>query len=277
MGDVVGAVVDSLMEQWDLRPDGPAIHGSRSLVVPVRTSASLPAVLKVGGPDAPDSQEHLVLRRWAGDGAARLLRADPRRRALLLERLQARSLAAVPDVEACGVIADLYRRLHVPAMPQLSPLGSQVQDWVRDFGALPRSAPIPRRLVEQASALGRELAGERVDSERVLHGYLHYGTVLASDRQPWLSISPRPLNGDPHAEIAPMLWHRWDDLAGHIRDGVRARFWALADAAGFDEDRARAWVIVRVVHEATRELARGAAADGAALTRFVAIAKAVQD
>ncbi|WP_231992047.1 aminoglycoside phosphotransferase family protein [Mycobacterium sp. ACS4331] len=277
MGDAIGAVVDRIVEEWQLRPDGPVIRGSRSVLLPVRTSASLPAVLKVGHPGAADTQEHLVLRRWAGDGAVRLLRADPHRRALLIERLHARSLLAVSDAQACVVIADLYRRLHVPPLPQLGSLASLVQNWVQDFEALPRSAPIPHRLVEQASATGRELAGERSDSERTLHGDLHYGAVLAADREPWLCISPRPVNGDPHSEIAPMLWHRWDDLAGHVRDGVRARFWALVDAADFDEDRARAWVIVRVVHQATRELTRGAGADDAAVTRCVAIAKAVQD
>jgi len=69
-----------------------------------------------------------------------------------------------------------------------------------------------------------------------------------------------------------MLWHRWDELTGDVRDGVRRRFHTLVDAAGLDEDRARAWVIVRVVCEAARGLTN--ASD---LTRYVALAKAVQD
>jgi streptomycin 6-kinase len=68
-----------------------------------------------------------------------------------------------------------------------------------------------------------------------------------------------------------MLWNRWDELTAHIRDGVRRRFYTLVDAAGFDEDRARAWVVVRVVDAAVRELT---SADS---TKYVAIAKAVQD
>jgi streptomycin 6-kinase len=77
------------------------------------------------------------------------------------------------------------------------------------------------------------------------------------------------VNGDPHYEIAPMLWTRWNELAGNIRDGVRRRFYTLVDAAGFDEERARAWVVVRVVQQATR--------DPMSLTKYVALAKAVQD
>ena len=231
----------------------------------MRTSDGTLAVLKIASPDAEHA--HLVLRRWAGNGAARLLRADPPRRALLLERLRPESLETVPDVDACEIVAGLYRRLHVPAMPQLRTLTSQIEQWSTDFETLPRSAPIPHRLIEQAHALTRDFADGPNDT--VLHGDLHYGTVLAADREPWLAIAPKPLNGDPHYEIAPMLWNRWEELAGNIRHGVQRRFYRLIDAAGLDEDRARGWVLVRVVREAMR--------DPANVTKYVALAKAVQD
>jgi streptomycin 6-kinase len=80
------------------------------------------------------------------------------------------------------------------------------------------------------------------------------------------------MNGDPHFELAPMLWSRWDDLAGNIRDGVRRRFYTLVDAAGLDEERARAWVVVRVVQGAVRRLG-----NPTSLTKYIALAKAVQD
>ena len=268
------------LEQWELRPDGAATRGSNSLVIPARTSDGAAAVLKISFPDAESEHEHLVLRRWAGDGAVRLLRADPRRRAVLLERLYPQNLATLADVEACEVVAGLYRRLHVPALPQLRLLTSHVERWTRDFEALPRAAQIPHRLVEQAIALSRDLTTEAAgvaSVHRVLHGDLHYERVLAADRQPWLAIAPAPMNGDPHYELAPMLWHRWNELTGRIRDGVRARFHTLVDVAGLDEDRARVWVVVRVVHEAVRELSRGPHADATRLTKYVALAKAVQD
>ena len=245
-------------------------HGSGSTVLPVRTADGVPAVLKISLADAGSEHEHLVLRRWGGNGAVRLLSADPPRRAVLLERLRPESLATLPDVDACEVVAGLYRRLHVPALPQLRTLGSYLEQWAVEIEALPRSAPIPHRLVEQAMVLGRELADE--PGNTVVHGNLHYENVLAADREPWLAIAPRPMNGDPHYELAPMLWHRWDEFAGNIRDGVRRRFHTLVDAAGFDEDRARAWVIVRVVLPAARDLANSAGS-----TKYVALAKAVQD
>jgi streptomycin 6-kinase len=59
--------------------------------------------------------------------------------------------------------------------------------------------------------------------------------------------------------------------------GVRSRFYTLVDAAAFDEDRARAWVVVRVIREATWELSNGSHAEATRLTKYVALAKAVQD
>lgn len=275
--DTLPKLVSSQVAQWNLTFDGDAMSGNCSLVLPVRTETGAPAVLKIGFPDDESEHEHLALRRWAGDGAVRLLSADPHRRAMLLERLQSVDLNGLWDIEACEVVAGLYQRIHVPAVPTLRPLTSYLERWTADLEALPRSAPIPRRLVEQAVSLGRDLAGEPATSGTVIHTDLHYDNVLAADRAPWLVIDPKPVNGDPHYEIAPMLWNRWDELAGYVRDGVRRRFAALVDAAGFDEDRARAWVIVRMVHNAMWEFGEGNRADATWLTTCVAICKAVQD
>src|SRR6476661_2759361 len=138
-------VVD-LLEQWRLRRDGEPIHGSNSTVLPVRTSDGVQAILKVSGEDNASEHEHLVLRRWGGNGAVRLLSADPPNRAVLLERLLPQNLTRLPDVDACEVVAGLYRRLHVRALPQLRKLTSYLDEWTSEFEALPRSAPIPHRL-----------------------------------------------------------------------------------------------------------------------------------
>ena len=264
------------LDEWELTADGPVTHGAASTVVAVRTSDGTLAVLKIASPAVESEHEHLALRRWGGAGAVRLLRADPHRHALLLERLSTQNLDALWDVEACEVVAALYRRVHVPPLPQLRSLTTLVEQWVSDFEDLPRGAPIPHRLVEQAIAAARELTADQ-DGGVVLHGDLHYGKVLAGEREPWLAIGPKPMNGDPHFEIAPMLWHRWDELEGYVRGGIRTRLHALVEAAGFDESRARAWVLVRVVHQAVHVLESQSASGPALLTKFVALAKAVQD
>src|SRR5690349_14304513 len=107
-------IVRDLIAEWELRLDGEPLHGFTAIVVPVVTRSGLMAVLKVGLPDEESALEHLALTRWDGTGAVRLLRADPHRRALLLEHLRGRDLADQWDLDACAVVAELYGRLHVP-------------------------------------------------------------------------------------------------------------------------------------------------------------------
>jgi streptomycin 6-kinase len=282
----LSARVAELVEEWELAPDGDAWHGYCSLVLPVRDATGRPAALKVAVPDDEAEHEHLALQRWGGDGAVRLLRADPRRRALLLERLGRRDLGDLGDVEACEVVAGFYSRLHVAAPPQLRPLTSYVDRWTTGLAALPCDAPLPRRLVEQAVSLAKDFMGDEATTGTLIHADLHYGNVLAADREAWLVIDPKPLSGDRHYEVAPLLWTRWGEIvaSGRVRAAVRLRFHAVVDAAGLDEDRARDWVVVRSLHNAfwsiddAARLSRGLTTQEQDLvTAMVTVAKAVQD
>ena len=283
--DRLPALTAALLAEWELAPDGAARHGHVSLVLPVRSRAGEPAVLKLSF-DGDDESEHeaLALQTWHGRGTVRLLRADPRRRALLLERLHDRDLGDEWDVEACAVVGGLYGRLHVPAPPQLRTVTSYVERWTAALQGLPRNAPVPRRLVEQATHLSAALCSDPASTGRLVHGDLHYANVLAADREPWLAIDPKPMSGDPHYEPAPMLWNRFEEYAGDVRDGVRRRFHTLVDTAGLDEARARDWVVVRMVlnanwaiEDAERANRPIDAEERAWITRCIAITKAVQD
>ena len=231
--DRLPRLLRELVEEWGLVVDGAAQHGYCALVVPVRRDAE-PAMLKLAFPDDESEHEALGLQRWGGHGAVRLLGADPHRRALLLERLHRTDLTSIDVLEACEVVAGLYPRLHVPALPQLRPLTTYVGQWTEDLAGLPRDAPVPHRLVQQAVSLGRDLVADDASDGVMIHSDLHYENVLAGDREPWLVIDPKPVSGDPHYEIAPMLWNRWDEAvaSGDLRTAVRRRFHTLVDAAG---------------------------------------------
>ena len=283
--DALPRVSAEVIEEWDLTVDGEPMHGYCSLVVPVRTRSSRPAALKVTfAGDEESEHEHLALQRWGGAGAVRLLRADPARRAMLLERLHTDDLGDLWDVEACEVVAGLYPRIHVPALPQLRTVTAYVERWCAALATMPRNAPVPHRLVEQALSLGRDLVADAASTGTLVHGDLHYANVLAGDREPWLAIDPKPMSGDPHYEPAPMLWNRFEELSGDIRGGVRRRFHTLVDAAGLDEQRARDWVVVRMVLNAHWSVEDAQRADRALdaeerdwITRCIAVTKAVQD
>lgn len=277
-------LVRDLMTDWRLRTDGSATHGAAALVVPVRTVDGVPAMLKVGWPHEEAEHEHLALRAWNADGAVRLLRADPRRWALLLERAAARDLNVLSDLEACEVVAGLYPRLHRPAVPQLRRLSELTGRWGGELSALGSDSAAPHRLVEQAASLCRTFADDPGTDGALLHTDLHFDNVLESlrdDGDRWLVIDPKPLSGDPHFEVAPLLWNRWDEIetSGDVRYAIRRRFHTVVDTAGLDEDRARDWVIIRMLVNVMWSMDADPSDRGAQewVTNNITIAKAVQE
>lgn len=282
-------LAEELVAEWRLTPSAAPLHGYCSLVLPVTDADGTAGALKITF-DGDDESRHeaLALQHWGGRGAVRLLRADLRRRALLLGWLPGPDLADAWDVEACEVVGDLYGRLHIPALPQLASVASYVERWLRDLDGLGRDAPVPRRYLEQALALGPALLAD-APAPVVVHGDLHYANVMADATGEWVAIDPKPMAGDPHYEPAPMLWNRMEELSGpgavgSVRDGLRRRFHAVVDAGGLDEDRARDWVVVRMVlnagwavQDARRAERRLSGEEQEWITRCIAVTKAVQD
>lgn len=287
--DRLPRLAEELVAQWRLVPSAAPLHGYCSLVLPVADADGTACALKIAF-DGDDESLHeaLALQHWGGRGAVRLLRADPRRRAMLLAWLPGPDLADTWDVEACEVVGELYGRLHIPALPQLARVESYVERWLSDLDGLGRDAPVPRRYVEQALALGPALLAD-APAPVVVHGDLHYANVMADATGEWVAIDPKPMAGDPHYEPAPMLWNRMEELSGpgavgSVRDGLRRRFHALVDAGGLDEARARDWVVVRMVLNAGWAVQDARVADRRLtaeeqewITRCIAVTKAVQD
>jgi streptomycin 6-kinase len=275
-------LISDVLAEWSLVPDGAVRFGQSGCAVPVATASGVVAVAKFGWPHPEARHEHLALRAWAGAGAVRLLQADPRRSVLLLERADADAdLSSLPVIEACQVVAGLYGRLHRSAIPQLDLLSGHAARWADELSRLRDHRLVPRRYVEQATALARDFASDPATDGTLLHTDLHYFNVLASAREPWLVIDPKPLSGEPAYEVAPMLWNRWDEAvaSGNLRSAVLDRMYALVDDAELDEDRVRAWVTLRQMVNIKWSLTEGArdATDQTDwITTAITIIKAVQ-
>ena len=220
-------------------------QGCDGLVMPVRRGSER-CVLRVAWPAGKIAVEARALEAWDGRGAVRLLAARPEVGALLLERLDAeRSLERIPLSEAAEVAGRLLRRLAIPApagVPCLRELAADIE------ASLPErqqrlAQPIPPRWVDAAQSLARELGAAA--GRLLVHADLHYGNVLAGEREPWLAIDPKPVAGDPEFAVPEMLWSRLDEADGAT--GLRRLLSALVDGAGLDASRARGWAIVRCV------------------------------
>lgn len=262
-------LVTEVLESWTLTPDGPPMTGQCSLVLPVRGDEGR-AALKLGWPHDEAADEHLALRAWDGRSAVQLLRADPRRSVLLLERLTTEDLAEPWDEEAVAIVAGLYADLHLAPLPQVPALVPRVEEVL----SRPATTGLPRRLVEQARSTLRSLAADD-EGDRLLHGDLHYGNVL-SDGTDWVAIDPKPVSGHPAWEVAPLLSNRWEEMGtgAALRWSVRRRVEVACAVAGLDESLVRP---VAAVREVVNAVWASEDSDGARVSRAVALVKALGD
>ncbi len=259
--------------EWDLQLDG-VVRPDPRPSVPVRTTEGEAALLE----HAPDGSpyEHLALRAWDGHGAVRLLRADPRRQLLLTSRTKPdEDLRDQDPWEACTQIGGLYAVLHRAPIPQPPRLADLAPGWLAALEQPAVAAAVPRRFAEQVRSWTPGLVDPAEAEPKLLHGDLRPATVRGTGRG-WVAVAPRPVTGDPAYEVAPVL-DRWDGAedSDDLRGDLLERFYAVVDAAGLDEDRARAWVVVRTLVElAAAFAAGGATADE--VTWAMTVVKAVQ-
>jgi streptomycin 6-kinase len=178
---------DHYLKIWCLTPVGAPIVTHTSQLLPV-LHKNQPAMLKVTE-DPDEKHGHLLMRWWAGDGAAHVLAHGDG--AVLLERATGPgSLVTLAnegqDQEATRIICDVARHLHAPRgdLPSgLMPLTT----WFEPLA--PTAQAQGGTLVQAAAAAARLLASQR---EIVpLHADLHHENILDFGEWGWLAIDPK--------------------------------------------------------------------------------------
>lgn len=250
--------VAGLAGRWSLRLGEPFLPGGTcAWVAPARTAAGTQAVLKVGW--VHDEAEHEAdgLRAWDGRGTVRLLRAhrDGQTQAMLLEpcRPGVPLSRVLPGPEQDAVLAGLLRRLWIAPPPggPFRPLGEMCAGWargfLRDYG---RARAQGRDQVDPGVArAGMALFAELPATAPVtvlLATDLHHHNVLASEREPWLAIDPKPYTGDPAYDVLQHMLNFPGRLAADP-GGFAARM------AGLDAGRVRLWLFARCVQESVAD------------------------
>ena len=196
------------------------------------------AVLKVT-PVEDDEADHEAdaLALLGGDGAARLLRHDRARRAMLLERARpGHDASRLPEADALRITVAAAKRFWRPAT-RGSPfrwIGDHVPRWLDNAG--------DHYLVRQAKEI---YATMHPSDATLVHGDFHHHNVL-SHGDGWVVIDPKPMVGDPEFDVPTFLWNP----IGHepTRESVERWIAAFADA-GLDANLLRKWAIVRGTYQ----------------------------
>lgn len=247
------ALLAQYAERHGLSLGAPFEPLSYNYVAPVLLPGGEEGVLKAGVPGAEFQCEVAALRIYDGRAAVRLLDSDVARGIMVLERVRPGvPLEAVPDdAEATRIAAQVMQRLWRPV-----PAGHTFPtnaDWLRGFERLRRAfeggaGPFPPRLVDMAEDLAGELLPTSAEPV-LLHGDLHHGNILSSEREGWLAIDPKGLVGEPAYEVGSLLRNPTPHyLAWPGIDRIMAqRVDILADACGFERRRVAGWGLAQAV------------------------------
>lgn len=248
-------LVADLAREWGLTIGRTFPDGTESLVVEAGPVDGRPTVLKVmiprddrgdGDGMAPARHEVTALRLASGRGCVRLLRHDPDRGALLLDRLGP-SLHDLgrPVTERHEILCALLLRFWRPAAEVRAevgadhglPTGAQkaralaaaITGWWAEL-----DAPCSERAVEHALACADRRAAAHDDERAVLvHGDPHQWNVLADPRAEggWALVDPDGLLAEPEYDLGVLMREDPEDaLHGDPRD--RARLLAARTGRG---------------------------------------------
>ena len=242
--------IERLEARWSLTLGEPFEPGGQTAwVAPARSLVHGDAVLKVGWRHMESENEADGLREWDGDGAIKVL-ADERRgdtTALLLERcVPGTTLADRPEDEQDVVISGLLRRLWRQPKDgsRFRPLSAMCDYWADEF---------EQKLASGRAEVDPELAREGVNEFRrlprtaarnvLLCTDLHSENVLASAREEWLVIDPKPFVGDPTYDALLHMLNCEERLCTDPR-GLPAR---MADLLELDPRRLLRWLFAMCV------------------------------
>jgi streptomycin 6-kinase len=251
--------IEAIASGWELELGEPYVPGGQcAWVAPARNRAGDELALKVGWRHREAEHEADALRVWDGNGAVRCFayRSFDDTAALLLERCTPGTLlkCSIAEPGQDAVIAGLLRRLWEREPPQDHPFGAlqrMCDDWADWFAADFESDAhgLDPGLAREGMATLRELPGT-ADRSVLLCTDLHAGNVLASQREPWLIIDPKPFVGDPAYDAVQHMLNCDERLAADPA-GLSQRMAQLLDV---DPERVRLWLFARCAQESLHDL-----------------------
>ncbi len=197
------------------------------------------AVLKVAWSGDDESlHEAQSLELWNGDGAVRLLRSDPVRRALLEERaLPGGDISELSEQRALEIAVEVGRQLWVPAGEPFRWIGDHVPRWI-DRGQ--RGGDEGSELIPLARELYADL---EVGRETLIHGDFHHHNILRHGER-FVAIDSKAMLGDPEYDIPSFLRNPLSYRLTN-RELTERRIAAFVEA-GLDDFKIRAWTVIRL-------------------------------
>jgi len=243
-------LVAALADEWGITIGATFPAATEAFVAEATRADGSAAVLKLLVPHGVDALEReiAVLRMANGDGCVQLLRSDPERGAMLLERLGP-SLFDLkrPFVERIEILCATAERVWRPTPDIGLPTGADKGGWLIDFitrlwEELDR--PCTERSVDHAIACAERRIAAHDDERAVLvHGDVHQWNVLVAGTG-FKLVDPDGLCAEAEYDMGILM--REDPEEIHDGDDESRAQW-LSARTGLDATAIREWGVVERV------------------------------
>jgi streptomycin 6-kinase len=248
--DDLPLLVASLEHDWSIAVGDAYTDSTEAFVAKATCEDGTPAVLKLLVPRSGDAaaNEITVLRLTRGEGCVRLLRDDPARGALLLERL-GRSLyeLGLPIGRRHEILCSTVARVWRPAPDCSLPTGAEKGRWLTDFIVSTweeMNRPCSERAVDHAIACAaRRVAAHRDERAVLVHGDVHQWNALEAE-DGFRLVDPDGLLAEPEYDLGIIM--REDPLDVSDNDPHERARW-LAARTGLDATGIWEWGVVERV------------------------------
>ena len=248
--DELPLLIAGLEQEWGIAVGDAYRDSTEAFVAQATCEDGSAAVLKLIVPRSGDAAENeiAVLRLTGGEGCVRLLRDDPVRGALLVERL-GRSLyeLALPIRRRHEILCSTAARVWRPAPDCGLPTGAEKSRWLADFITATWEEldhPCTERAVDHAIACAARRGDAHRDERAVLvHGDVHQWNALEA-LGGFKLVDPDGLLAEPEYDLGIIM--REDPLdVGDDDPQERARW--LAGRTGLDATSIWEWGVVERV------------------------------
>jgi streptomycin 6-kinase len=249
--DSLGDLVAGLERDWSIRAGAAYQDATEAYVARAILADGTPAVLKLMIPRPGEHARHeiTVLRLANGRGCVRLLRADPARGALLLERL-GRSLSELGHAIKARheILVTAARRVWRPAPDSGLPTGADKARWLAGFITATweeLGRPCPERAVGHALACAARRAAAH-DGERavLVHGDVHQWNALQAPGGGFKLVDPDGLLAEAEYDLGVIMR---EDPVELMHGDPRERSRWLAHRCGLDETAVWEWGVAERV------------------------------
>ncbi len=248
--DDLPSLVASLEQEWSIAVGDAYRDSTEAFVAKATCEDGTPAVLKLLVPRSGDAAENeiTVLRLTRGEGCVRLLRDDPARGALLLERLGPSLYElGLPIGRRHDILCSTVARVWRPAPDCGLPTGAEKGRWLAEFIASTWEEidrPCSERAVDHAIACAARRVVAHHDERAVLvHGDVHQWNALEAE-DGFRLVDPDGLLAEPEYDLGIIM--REDPLDISDNDPQeRAR--RLAARTGLDATGIWEWGVVERV------------------------------